>query len=258
MHKKLAAITTATALVGASVLLMAGPASAHTPELTYDCDSIEVTLTGYPSGSTINGVLDGVNLGTTTFSGNYSSGPIVLDPSVAHEWTITIDSSDGDRFDKVITGQSPAVCLPVVPPKPEPVVTVKTGEDGDCETGIVTRYETPFTADWTLVDNVWVQGEPVAGETIITTRPATATECPVEEPPVVVPPVEEPPVVTPPAVEVPPVVTPPTTVPPVLEQTTPVAETLPETGADFRWAGLALFLIVAGAGLMIARKHRTA
>lgn len=250
-------------LVGLAAVAIAGaPASAHTPEVSVDCDSIELTLTGYPAGSTVGGTLDGADVGTTTFDGSFSSGPFALDPTVAHTWSIVIDSSDGEKYDKVITGSSDPDCIPeeppVVPEKPEPVVTVEVGEDGDCETGIVTRYETPFTADWSLIDNVWVLGEPVAGETVITNRPATEVECPVEEPPTEEPPVVVPPVEEPPAVVTPPVEAPVT--PPTVDQVVPVTETvdaLPETGADVNPIGFLVGGILAFAGVVLAIAAKT-
>lgn len=262
MFKKIGAVTTALALAGAGILFTAGPASAHTPELIVECDSLTANLTGYPDGSTIGAVLNDVNLGTTTFGGNYNN-TVALDSTRQNDWVVTIDSSDGDQFDKVITGMSSEDCLPdepVVPPKPEPIVTVEIGEDGDCETGIITRYETPFSQDYTLVDNVWVLGEKVPGETVVSTRPATEVECPVEEPPTEEPPVVEPPVVEPPVVE-PPVVEPPVVTPPVVDTIVPVTDTiesLPETGGESFNPFLILAAgVMAFAGVILTIANRT-
>lgn len=69
---------------------------------------------------------------------------------------------------------------PVVPEKPEPVVTVKADETVKCDDKVVLIRETTTSIDWKLVNNVWVQDEPVVSVKD-STRPATAQECPLPE-----------------------------------------------------------------------------
>lgn len=83
----------------------------------------------------------------------------------------------------------------VAPEKPADIVTVTETESTDCETKTVTTTTTTTTTGHVLVDNVWVEAEPVVTQTS-SERPATAEECPV----VVDPPVEEPEEPTPPVV----------------------------------------------------------
>jgi hypothetical protein len=72
----------------------------------------------------------------------------------------------------------------VVPEKPADIVTVDEDEVTDCEADTVTTTVTTTTIGHVLVDNVWVEAEPVVTVTS-SERPADDVECPV-------PPVEEP------------------------------------------------------------------
>jgi len=79
-------------------------------------------------------------------------------------------------------------CGTPAPPEPPTKPALKHGEDVvESEpvclaegTGTVTRTATPWTQDWTLNEdsNTWVEGEKVYGEPVVTTREATAEECP--------------------------------------------------------------------------------
>ena len=75
---------------------------------------------------------------------------------------------------------------PAEPPvKPEPMVTTDTKTVKDCDAQIITTVLTTTTTDWVLVDNVWVEGEPVVTVTS-SEAPTTADDCPpgVIDPPV--------------------------------------------------------------------------
>lgn len=69
---------------------------------------------------------------------------------------------------------------PVVPEKPLPVTETTRTETKDCETKVILIRDTTTTTDWKLVDNVWVQNLPTSSY-IDSTRPATASECPLPE-----------------------------------------------------------------------------
>jgi hypothetical protein len=115
----------AAALIAGPIIGVASAASAHDQALSVTCTQISLNLSNYPSGSTVGGVIDGVDLGTSTFGPSFSqSAP--LDPAVPHTYTITVKSGDGDtRYDKTFTGKSDPACIPVVTPPPvePPVVT---------------------------------------------------------------------------------------------------------------------------------------
>ena len=116
-------------------------------------------------------------------------------------------------------------CPVVVPPQPEDKVLTTVNTTFDCDTSVATVTTTTTTIGTELVENEWVETEPV---TVITTatRPMTDIEI-AEECPVVVPPTTNPPVVNPPAVN-PPAATPPT----VTEQVVAQVEKLASTGTD--------------------------
>lgn len=69
---------------------------------------------------------------------------------------------------------------PVIPEKPEPIVTVTRDETVNCESKTVTIRETTTTTGWVLQDNVWVKDMPTSSY-IDTQRPATQQECPLPE-----------------------------------------------------------------------------
>ena len=246
LTRPLSALAIATALAAGS-LLAAAPASAHTPVLDVDCDSIALNLTNYPAeGNTVTATLDGVT-SVTPFGSSFSSGPIALDPAVSHSWTVVIDSADGDAYDRTISGSSDPDCIPevVVPEQPEPRVEETSSSVTDCDAGVITTTHVRLTYNTVLVDNVWVEQEPVA-EYSETTEPTDDVDCP----PVVVPPVEEPPVVTPPVVDEP--VAPPAA-PPVDRVS---YDTLPETGADPMLGLYAALLLAAGGVTMFVARRR--
>ena len=189
--KKFLATASVVALVsGGLVLASAGAASAHTPELTVTCDSIQLDLTNYPAeGNFLTAVLDGQDL-SGPFGNQFHSGSIALDPTVPHTWTILIDSSDGYAYDKDLSGSSSEDCIPdepEIPTQPEDETsTIISTPVTDCEAGTITVTEqttrTPYI--WDAIKWVWVLGESVNDEPIVTVTPTTVEECPIEEPPV--------------------------------------------------------------------------
>lgn len=119
-----ATVAIAAALVAAPVIGVASAAQAHDQALSVTCTQISLNLTNYPSGSTVGGIIDDVDLGTSTFGPSFSqSAP--LDPAVPHTYTITVVSPDGVG-NKKFTGKSDPACIPVV--TTPPVVVLPTEE----------------------------------------------------------------------------------------------------------------------------------
>lgn len=143
-------------------------------------------------------------------------------------------------------------CPPVVPEKPEPIVTEASSQSKDCDSRTVTTVTTVTTTDWVLVDNVWVKGEPVTVETSAT-RDMTVNEvgeC------LVAPPTTEPPVVNPPTTNPPVVVNTPAATTPPAARAARTGE-LAYTGGNGWALGItALALVLGGAILVAARKFR--
>ena len=67
--------TRTTAAISAAILIgvpvagvaFASAAQAHDGGITATCTSLSANLSNYPSGSTIGGIVDGIDLGTSTF-----------------------------------------------------------------------------------------------------------------------------------------------------------------------------------------------
>ena len=157
-------------------------------------------------------------------------------------YTVTATAKNGHLFEsgdstQIFTGElagvldpntEPCYVPPVIPVKPEPVVTSVDKETIDCTSKSVTTVTTTTTTDWVYDEetNTWVEAEPVI-TTASVTRDATATECP-------------------------------TVVPPVTP-VTPVAasEKLASTGFDSGWlVPLAALMLAAGIVLPFARRLR--
>jgi hypothetical protein len=181
MKKILAAGSVALLISGGLVLGTASAASAHTPAINVDCDSISMDLFNYPAGDNVfTATLDGQDFGTTVFGTEYHSGTIELDPTVPHSWTVTIDSSDGTEWDTIITGESDPECIPVVeiPEQPADEVTQQISVPViDCEARTASVTTTTNTTPYVWDGKSWVAGE-TATTSVTDTRAATEAECP--------------------------------------------------------------------------------
>ncbi|MFG6401867.1 LPXTG cell wall anchor domain-containing protein [Microbacterium sp. P04] len=258
--------------LGAAALVTFGipaAAQAHTPELAFDCDSLEISLTGYPADSTVLATIDGKTQGAQTFTNSYSSGVIKLDSTVAHTFSVVVDSSDGDAYDWEKSGSTtpceppvvtPPVEPPVVTPPVEPPVVTPPVEPPVVTPPVEPPVVTPPVEPPVVTPPVEppVVTPPVEPPVVTPPVEPPVVTPPVEEPPVVTPPVEEPPVVTPP-VEEPPVVTPPVEEPPVVtppvEQPTFESVTTTETAQPRALAAtgsdaVPAWLYAAGAGTL--------
>lgn len=220
------AAISAVILIGVPVtgLRIASSAQAHDGGITATCTSLSANLSNYPGGSTIGGIVDGVDLGTSTFGPSFSQ-TLPLDPIIPHTWTITVKSGDGDsRYDFTKTGASDPACIPVVVPPveeppvitPPPVIVTEPRVQNyvDCLGGRFVLDNTASTTDVTYVvqgtsyvvpagtathtDHDGTLYQPYDGTYTITAGEQTWTfptagNCPTEEPtPPVVPPTDEP------------------------------------------------------------------
>lgn len=223
------AALSAAILIGVPIagLTIASSAQAHDGGITATCTSLSANLSNYPGGSTIGGIVDGIDLGTSTFGPSFSQ-TLPLDPTIPHTWTITVKSGDGDsRYDFTKTGASDPACIPVVVPPieeppvitPPPVVVIQARIQDfiDCLGGRFVLDNTRSTTDVRYIVSGDVKHEYVvpagtathtdADSTLINPGPngytitageqtwtfPTAGNCPTEEPtPPVVPPTEDP------------------------------------------------------------------
>lgn len=91
-------MTTALAL-GGLLVATAAPASAHTPVVVADCDSLDVDLSYYAkSGNRVTVVVDGKTLADDEFGDRYKKS-FELDGSADHAWSVSVDASDKNRYD---------------------------------------------------------------------------------------------------------------------------------------------------------------
>jgi hypothetical protein len=221
--------TRTTAVISAAILIgvpltgivFASSAQAHDGGITATCTSLSANLSNYPGGSTIGGIVDGIDLGSSTFGPSFSQ-TVPLEPTIPHTWTITVKSGDGDsRYDFTKTGASDPACIPVVVPPVTPPVVVTPPVPVfylqpfiDCLGGRFVFDNIGNTVDATFVaqgvaylvpagtaihthaDGTLLQ--PIDGTYTITAGDQTWTfptagNCPTEEPtPPVVPPTDEP------------------------------------------------------------------
>ena len=99
-------------------------------------------------------------------------------------YSVTATATGGAQFaggqpSMTFTGTlaGPNIDLCSIPEKPNPITSVKTDEDVDCEAGTVTTTVTTTVTDWVLQGRTWVLDTPVV-KTQTTTRPANGSECP--------------------------------------------------------------------------------
>ena len=101
MFKKTIAVLAAVLLgVGISVVSVAAPASAHTPNHKATCDALSVTLTQYETrnnNATPNKVsvtIDGVEKVNEAFGTSFQK-TVTMDASISHNWKIVVDAVGG-------------------------------------------------------------------------------------------------------------------------------------------------------------------
>ncbi|MBD5784642.1 hypothetical protein IF650_00480 [Cellulosimicrobium terreum] len=97
MKRLLASAAAAALALGGLVVATAAPASAHTPRVTNDCDSLDISLTSYtPGENTVTVVLDGETVTNESFSRGFERS-FGYDPNVAHDWSVKVVAHDGNQ-----------------------------------------------------------------------------------------------------------------------------------------------------------------
>jgi hypothetical protein len=96
--KKLLAGGTLAVLAFGGMIASAAPASAHTPNVQADCGFVNVNLQYY-SGAKVTVVIDGETVADEEFSPGFEARYDGLALDAAHEWSVTVDAYDNDRFD---------------------------------------------------------------------------------------------------------------------------------------------------------------
>ncbi|MFI6424957.1 hypothetical protein [Promicromonospora sp. NPDC050880] len=135
--KKLLAGGTLAVLAFGGMLAGAAPASAHIPEATSGCNAesnfswVNAKAKMYPADATVNVVIDGAEVEAGTFADlgfksgqqesqyeySYEKTFDALDPTVAHTWTVSFDSPDGQGVKDYEGAIEPCV---EAAPTPEP------------------------------------------------------------------------------------------------------------------------------------------
>lgn len=118
--KKLLAGGTLAVLAFGGMIAGAAPASAHTPNVSADCGFVDVNLEYY-SGAKVTVVIDGETREATEFPNRFQGRYDGLALDTAHEWTVTVDAYDNDKYDWTESG-SIGVCE--TPPPAEVVSPV--------------------------------------------------------------------------------------------------------------------------------------
>ncbi|GAB3605204.1 hypothetical protein GCM10027413_06130 [Conyzicola nivalis] len=111
--KKSLALTIAAGAIalGASTVVMAAPAAAHTPEASATCSTLTVALENYSvgtNGAMVNSVsveIDSEVIDETRFGSSLHETYPLGDTAVAHEYVVEIDAS-GTQYDRDFTGTS--------------------------------------------------------------------------------------------------------------------------------------------------------
>jgi hypothetical protein len=106
--KKLLAGGTLAVLAFGGMIASAAPASAHTPSVSADCGFVNVNLQYY-SGAKVTVVIDGETVEDKEFSPGFEARYDGLALDAAHEWTVTVDAYDDDKYDWTESG-SIGVC----------------------------------------------------------------------------------------------------------------------------------------------------
>jgi LPXTG-motif cell wall-anchored protein len=139
---------------------------------------------------------------------------------------------DGEA-NKLTSATVPDKCDTPVPPKPKPVVTEASSTSYECGEDFQTIKRTVTTTDWVFDEktSTWVEGEPIT-ESFTETVAVDVVPC-ATSPEKPTPPVSDTSKVTP-----------------------PTRGVLPNTGGPELMLGLLGLLMIAGGGLLAARRHR--
>lgn len=142
MMKKILAGGALAALALGGLVATATPASAHTPVVKADCTALTVDLTAYSNDrNSVTVVVDGEEIAATTFARSfhetYEWADHDIDPASVKSWSVKVDATDGNQFDKTLTGGAIKGCTPATKPA-SPV-----GPAVDCEIESVDEISKP-------------------------------------------------------------------------------------------------------------------
>lgn len=112
MKRILAGAATAALALG-GLVATAMPASAHTPKVQDDCDSLTVQLWSY-QGAHVVVEIDGEVVRDEPFDHHFDES-FELDKTRAHTWAVSVDAKDDDQWDADFAGQTKACDADVEP-----------------------------------------------------------------------------------------------------------------------------------------------
>lgn len=179
--KKIASALGVVALVSTGAVIgIAGPASAHTPNVNADCSGLTVALTNYQDGSqnhhnTVKIVVDGTTAVDTTFGSTYSKTIASPDQYTAHAYHVVVTAWDNSQYN-VDTTKNVGACKTDLPKPITPPTYTDWTDSGTAVCGDTTLAQTRTETDtsYTLVNHVWVPS--VTTQTNTQTRPLTEQE----------------------------------------------------------------------------------
>lgn len=261
-----------------AALFVASPASAHTPQASATCETLNVLLTHYNGENRVVVIVDDVTVAEHEFGDDYSNAFHLGDQYVAHTWKVKIRAHDdpegANGWSTNLTGTS-TPCVREEPIQPEPRVVTETWTSWVCiepadGTAILNTYGQDTTFNTTLDPETWtwVEDDGTLGEVYVISSTSISVEtCNAET----TPPTEEPtPTVTPtPEITGKTAAMPPKTTPAATpEPTVEVIEAVPATATHARLASTGtsdtgvkvylaagILLVGAGALALLARRR---
>jgi hypothetical protein len=263
---------------GATSAATSAPASAHSPEVAATCSTLTVSLQNYGvarDGATVNRLrveIDRAVVADTGFGVSHRAGYPLGDSAVAHDYTVTIDAP-GTRYDRVVSGSS-AACPPemtadasaslsVTPPTCDSSGALVLGESDNASWSTPTAVAGP--AEYSATATADAGHEFPDGTSVRTFTGSlagtldTAACASLVVPPAIMPPATPEIPVVPPVATTPPAATPPVPSTPTADGPGVPIETLAETGSEAgAVAPAGAVLLLAGIGLLLARRVRTA
>ena len=115
MFKKIIAGVASVALALGMVALTAGPASAHTPNVTASCTAVNVNFTNYSNSDTnhLEVWLDGTKVADVAdFNSPYSATYNFTQVLATHTYEVKVDVSGGTQYDYNVGQKTVGNCLP--------------------------------------------------------------------------------------------------------------------------------------------------
>lgn len=159
IKRGLAVCTTAVIVGLAGIVGIAGPTSAHTPEVVDSCADLSVKLTQYeesrsnPTPNNVKVYVDDKLVGDHDFGNSFSKVYGFENKYVAHSWKVVIDAA-GNNYDKTIKGTSKPCDRPV-PPKPPVKEVPGSSETIVCESEKAVQKNWKDVTTYTFDEKAW-------------------------------------------------------------------------------------------------------